>query len=142
MSSFAGLGLDANIAIRFALGRRVRLLMRRYRGRVIFYVPEICLSDARRHVFNLASVRAFNLANAMANMDEFESSFSLIPASDYAPYEFAARPRISPRDEDDWPIIATALQLECPIWTEDQDFFGCGIATWTTDKVEIFFQQG
>ncbi|MFM7408759.1 MAG: PIN domain-containing protein [Cuspidothrix sp.] len=29
----------------------------------------------------------------------------------------------------------------CPIWTEDQDFFGTGIATWRTKNIEIFFNE-
>jgi hypothetical protein len=33
-----------------------------------------------------------------------------------------------------------ALVFGCPIWTEDQDFFGTGIATWRTKNIEIFFQ--
>jgi predicted nucleic acid-binding protein len=44
-------------------------------------------------------------------------------------------------DPDDWPIVAAALLLDLPIWTEDQDFFGSGIAIWTTDRVEIYLQQ-
>jgi predicted nucleic acid-binding protein len=51
-----------------------------------------------------------------------------------------ARRRLSGRDENDWPIVALALQLECPIWTEDRDFFGIGIPTWTTSRIEIFLQ--
>jgi predicted nucleic acid-binding protein len=46
--------------------------------------------------------------------------------------------RISRRDPDDWPAVAAALVLDCPIWTEDADFFGSGVATWTTDTVEIY----
>jgi hypothetical protein len=42
------------------------------------------------------------------------------------------------RDEDDWPVLAAALTFGCPIWTEDTDFFGCGVATWTTDRVELY----
>ncbi|MSV27230.1 MAG: hypothetical protein EXQ52_00555 [Bryobacterales bacterium] len=42
------------------------------------------------------------------------------------------RQRLALRDESDWPILAAALALRCPIWTEDTDFFGCGVATWTT----------
>ena len=38
-------------------------------------------------------------------------------------------------------MIATALALECPIWTEDADFFGAGVATWTTDRVELFLSE-
>ncbi|MHB1374958.1 MAG: PIN domain-containing protein [Thauera sp.] len=40
------------------------------------------------------------------------------------------------RDERDWPGLAAALLMNCPIWTEDQDFFGAGIPTWTTAIVE------
>ncbi|WP_415630048.1 PIN domain-containing protein [Nocardioides dubius] len=30
------------------------------------------------------------------------------------------------------------MALDCPVWTEDQDFFGAGVPTWTTDRVEIY----
>jgi hypothetical protein len=52
--------------------------------------------------------------------------------------ESMARQRLARRDEDDWPVLATALALGCPIWTEDKDFFGCGVATRTTDWVELY----
>jgi hypothetical protein len=39
---------------------------------------------------------------------------------------------------EDWPIVAAALMLKIPVWTEDRDFFGNGIATWTTDRVELY----
>ena len=42
------------------------------------------------------------------------------------------------RDRSDWSYLALALTFDCPIWTEDQDFFGSGVATWTTDRVEIY----
>ena len=29
-------------------------------------------------------------------------------------------------------LLAAALALGCPMWTEDADFFRCGVATWTT----------
>ena len=39
--------------------------------------------------------------------------------------------RIHMRDMDDWPVVSAALLLNCPIWTEDKDFFGTGVPTWT-----------
>ena len=59
----------------------------------------------------------------------------------YGRFETAARQRLQKRDEDDWPVLATALALECPIWTEDADFFGAGVATWTTNRVELLLQR-
>jgi len=46
--------------------------------------------------------------------------------------------RIEQRDADDWPVLACALVLGCPVWTEDADFFGTGVATWTTDRIALF----
>jgi predicted nucleic acid-binding protein len=38
-------------------------------------------------------------------------------------------------------VPALALALNCPIWTEDMDFFGTGCAIWTTSRVEIFLES-
>ena len=59
----------------------------------------------------------------------------------YSGFEVIARERLARRDEDDWPILAAALALRCPIWTEDTDFFGCGVATWTSDRVEMYLSE-
>jgi predicted nucleic acid-binding protein len=48
--------------------------------------------------------------------------------------------RIAVRDADDWPVVACAMIINCPIWTEDTDFFGTGMAVWTTDRVELFLK--
>jgi hypothetical protein len=32
------------------------------------------------------------------------------------------------------------LLFDCPLWTEDRDFFGCGVPLWTTDRVEIYLK--
>jgi predicted nucleic acid-binding protein len=56
----------------------------------------------------------------------------------YGLFEEEARQRLRGRDEEDWPVLATALALSCAIWTEDTDFFGTGIAIWTSDRIEIF----
>lgn len=53
----------------------------------------------------------------------------------YAAYEDDARKRI-PQDPDDWPSVALGLALGAGIWSEDRDFFGCGLATWTTPVLQ------
>ena len=59
----------------------------------------------------------------------------------YGEFEVEAKKRLASRDPEDWPILASALALGCPIWTEDTDFFGCGAPTWTSDRVEIFLRE-
>lgn len=56
-------------------------------------------------------------------------------------FEAEARRRLRGRDEEDWPVLAAALSLSCAIWTEDTDFFGTGVAVWTSDRVEIFLKE-
>jgi len=59
----------------------------------------------------------------------------------YGKFEVEARERLGRRDPEDWPMLAAALALGCPIWTEDTDLFGCGVATWTSDRVRMFLQE-
>lgn len=63
-----------------------------------------------------------------------ESRVAVVPHEIYASHETVARSRI-PRDPNDWFTVATALTLKAAIWTLDNDFLGCGIATWTTDTL-------
>jgi predicted nucleic acid-binding protein len=65
----------------------------------------------------------------------------IVDRSLYEDCESSARQRLISRDVDDWPIVATALILKCPIWTENQDFFGSGISTWTTATVELYLRD-
>lgn len=47
-----------------------------------------------------------------------------LPAPGYSRHEEVARLRIEKQDPDDWPVLACALALDCPIWTEDRHFLG------------------
>jgi hypothetical protein len=55
----------------------------------------------------------------------------------YCLLEAEAQQRLRGRDGEDRPVLAVALPLSCDIWTEDTDFFGTGVAVWTSDWVEI-----
>ena len=68
------------------------------------------------------------------------AAVQIIPQAELAPAETEAKARIGKRDEDDWPAVAGALQFDCPVWTEDEDFFGSGVATWTTATVELYLR--
>lgn len=57
-----------------------------------------------------------------------------VPSVLYRRRERMARRRI-PRDPDDWPTVALALTLGAAIWTQDADFLGCGVPTWTTETL-------
>lgn len=62
----------------------------------------------------------------------------IVPEVELASVRDRASARVARRDVDDWPAVAAAMVLDCPIWTEDADSFGSGVATWTNDTVELY----
>ena len=133
--------LDANILIRAVLGRRVREILETHFTRVRFFAPDTAFAEAREHLPEILRKRGINPKAAVAVLDELLVLIGCIDAEIYGPFETPARQRLHKRDEEDWPVLATALALECPIWTEDADFFGAGVATWTTDRVELLLRE-
>lgn len=133
--------LDANILIRAVLGRRVRNLLARYCGSAQFLVPDAMLREAQEHLPVILSGQGIPTADGLAVLRAICGVVQVMEVATYSSFEKPARLRLKARDQDDWPVIATALAFNCPIWTEDADFFGAGVATWTTDRVEMFFED-
>ncbi len=134
--------LDANILIRAVLGRRVRQLIERYSAkRVRFVAPDVAFQDAQRYLPLLLKKRGKSSAGVSEALEYLRSVIQPIHRELYGEFEAEARQRLRGRDEEDWPVLATALGLECPIWTEDADFFGAGVAVWTTSRIEIFLRD-
>ena len=68
-------------------------------------------------------------------MEVVESNVVVIDAAVYAAVEDEGRAR-SVRDPRDWPVVATALALSAGVWTNDNDFLGTGVPTWTTESLQ------
>lgn len=134
--------LDANILIRFAIGRQVPRLLATYAATVDFLAPDTAFVEAKRNLPTILRARGLpgvGEAATLAALDAAADIITAVPASSYEPMRAAALARIGPRDPDDWPVLACALLLNCPIWTEDRDFFGVGVPIWTTARVEVYF---
>jgi predicted nucleic acid-binding protein len=133
--------LDANILIRAVLGRHVRQLLETYAGHGIrFYTPEIAYADAAKYLPSLLRKKGKPDVDLPAALIYLQSVVQPIVQDAYGLFEEEARQRLRGRDEEDWPVLA-ALALSCGIWSEDTDFFGTGIAVWTSDRIEIFLKE-
>ena len=142
MKASVAIVLDANILIRFAIGRQVPRLLTEYATTADFLAPDTAFIEARRHLPSILQARGHSgipEAATLAALDAAAKIITPVPASSYEPLREMALARIGGRDPDDWPVLACALLLDCPIWTEDRDFFGTGVATWTTALVELYF---
>jgi len=132
--------LDANILIRAALGRRVRSLLETYEDSISFYAPDVCFEDAREYIPQVLASRDSDPHAGLAVLQQIELLVQAVDQALYRDFEQLARERMSARDIEDWPVVAVALMLSVPVWTEVRDFFGSGLATWTTDRVELYLR--
>lgn len=101
------------------------------------------LHEMNRRAARIVEQGRADRASADAMLDDARSLVERrvvpVPREVYAGLEGQAAYRI-PRDPDDMPTVALALALgggegRCGIWTNDSDFLGCGIPTWTTDTL-------
>lgn len=93
-----------------------------------------------------AFVRRRSLEPAVGTMlaqlclDAVEANVAVLDEAIYSALEDEARAR-SRRDPADWPVVASALALSAAIWTNDNDFLGTGVATWTTDSLQAWLDR-
>jgi predicted nucleic acid-binding protein len=117
--------LDANILIRGCFGQRVRLILANHADQADFFVAQAALSEAGRYVLDLARRRGLD---EVVCQEALQSLLTVVQVVDD---EWLAHAR---------PTLALCLQLECAVWTEDQDFFGSGVATWTCATVDRYLR--
>ena len=131
--------LDANILIRAILGRRVRQLLETYAVRgVQFLAPDVAFEEAKKYLPALLRKHGKVEAEISAAFQYLQRLVEPIERELYVAFESDARERLRGRGQNDWPVLATALAFACAVWTEDADFFGTGVAVWTTNRIDIF----
>ena len=61
--------------------------------------------------------------------------FEIIAGESYDDLHPFADVRLRDGGKSDWPVLAAAMALDCAIWSEDVDFFGTGVAVWSSANV-------
>ena len=73
-------------------------------------------------------------------IEAVEADLAVLDEAIYAALEDEALARC-PRDPRDWPVVASALALSAGIWTNDNDFLGTGVPTWTTITLDAWRER-
>lgn len=135
--------LDANILIRAVLGKRVKVIITTFASTTDFLAPEEAYEDVGRHLQGILTKhnRADEVEDAVAYLTQLRALVLPVPEELYLDHKDDALARIKHRDPDDWPVLAAALAFDCGIWTEDNEFFGTGVPTWTTDRVTLYLDN-
>jgi predicted nucleic acid-binding protein len=102
-------------------------------GEVQHELPRRIAAFGRRH--SIGSAGTDELVRPC--LDAIAANVAVIDGAVLAPLEEESRSRVL-SDPDGWPLVAAALVLAAGIWTLDQDLFGTGVATWTTESLEVW----
>lgn len=73
-------------------------------------------------------------------VEAVEANVVVLDEAIYAAVEDEALARCQ-RDPADWPVVASALALSAGIWTNDNDFLGTGLPTWTTPTLQTWLER-
>ena len=132
--------IDANILIGELLRQRGRELLRN--PQLILYASEKVVDETNYEIQKRISRMITTGKLSMETGTDLKQSASqtletciiIVPQIEYRYLEIEARERI-PRDPDDWHTVALAIHLDAAIWTQDNDFLGCGCPCWTTETL-------
>ncbi|WP_419922538.1 PIN domain-containing protein [Candidatus Poriferisodalis sp.] len=111
--------------------------------RLELFIPEQMWEESQyeipRRVARIGAKRGLSVHESSAltelALGAIEANVEKVPAVIYAAHEAEAISR-TVRDRDDWPVVACAMALLADVWTNDKDFLGTGIATWTTQTLD------
>jgi predicted nucleic acid-binding protein len=132
--------IDANILIAELLRQRGRELLRN--RQLLIYAADKVIEETNYEIQKrisrmittgkLSQEASSDLIKAASQ--PLETRIIKVPQIEYGYLEIEAKERI-PRDPDDWHTVALAIHLGGAIWTNDNDFLGCGCSCWTTDTL-------
>jgi predicted nucleic acid-binding protein len=139
--------VDANILVSELLRQRGRPILRR--PELELSLPEDQWGEADHEMtMRLERMVTRNrllpqrVAEIRADMDKtINEHISIVPRALYGHLKEAALRRV-PRDARDWAPVALAMAIDAAILTEDSDFLGCGVATWTMATLRAELEQG
>ena len=126
------LAADANVLLSAVLGGRAKVVLSHPKIEGIF-TTEVTLSEVEEYVIVLARKRRLSLDTLLLAVAALP--VSVVERETYARTVAQARRLIGQRDPDDIEILALALHLRIPLWSNDNDFKESGIEWYTTAEL-------
>ena len=123
---------DSNVLLA-AVARRAAWRVFENAPDLLVATTEVAIEEVHEHVEEFADL--YNL-----DADVLHTAIELLPVERYSEADYLAhvedaRRLIEKRDPDDVHIVALALKLGVPIWTNDSDFRDLPIDVYTTAKL-------
>ncbi|MGO8788930.1 MAG: PIN domain-containing protein [Terriglobia bacterium] len=126
------LAADANVLLSAVLGGRAKLILESPQIDEILTVEPI-MAEVEEYAGLLA--RKKRLAEDLVLLAVGALPVTIVGRADYAAAIPEAMKRIGQRDPDDADLLALALTFNVPVWSNDKDFEGAGVAWLTTEAL-------
>lgn len=127
--------VDANVLLGAVLGKSLVLLSGIAAAGSVLLVPQPMMRETQLIVADEARVPALD---AYARLQRIETMVTVLESMHYEHQEARARERLTHEGQNDWPLLAASLALEAPIWSNDKDLWGTGVAVWGTPNIRYW----
>ena len=125
------LAVDANVLLAASLGGRTRSVF--FRPDWLFFTTTSVVAEVEEHAPLIAARRGLSLT---ATEEAFRSlPITIVPDAEFENRLKDAMDLISDTDPDDAPLLALALTLNIPVWSNDGDFEGTGVEILTSSTI-------
>jgi predicted nucleic acid-binding protein len=123
---------DANVLLSAAIGGRARLVLN-HRSITRLVTPAAAYDEVFEYIPKLAKRKRLQLDTLMLSVAALP--VEVIEQTEYERKLSEARRRIAHRDPDDVHVLALALHLNLPVWSNDNDFEVARIDWYTTGEL-------
>ena len=121
---------DANVLLAAILGGKARLILAS-EALTQTFTSETTFAEVEEYALILG--RNKHLSSEFLLLALSSLPITIVQRNEYAGSLSEARRRVGRRDPDDVDILALALHLQLPLWSNDRDFEGTGIEVLTTE---------
>ncbi|MBI5086031.1 MAG: PIN domain-containing protein [Acidobacteria bacterium] len=126
------LAVDANVLLSALIGgKEARVLSHPAITEVLTTEPT--LAEVQEYAGLLAKKR--RLPEDLVLLAAASLPISVVPRERYSASLPEARKRIAERDPDDVELLALAIRMKLPVWSNDNDFEDAGVTWYTTAEL-------
>jgi predicted nucleic acid-binding protein len=123
---------DANVLLSAVIGGRASLVFRHETIEQVF-TPSAAYDEVFEYLPSLARKKRLELGTLLLACAALP--VTVVERSEYQSKLSTARRRIGKRDPDDVHVLALALALSLPVWSNDNDFEDTGVEWHTTAEL-------
>ena len=123
---------DANVLLSALIGGRARLILKHPTVEEIL-TAEATFAEVQEYGGELARQKRLRLDSMLLAIAALP--VTIVERNLFAAKIPEARRRIGRRDPDDVEILALALQVQFPLWSNDNDFADAGVEWYTTAEL-------